>query len=591
MLNRFASHLSDPRRRQLVLLLGLMLIGSVAEMVSLAAVIPFISMLADPDWLSTAPVFYGAFNAVGVETEQSLQLAMVLMFLLFVLLAGSIRLILSFATNRFVYAVGRDLGIKLYERIISQPYAYHIGENSSDVIGRMNMINTVINGFMRPIMDGAVAMILALAIISALVVINPKLAMIATFTFGFLYLTVSAAFRVKLKSNGTIVAHSEATRVRLLQEGLGGIRDVILAGTQGLYVGAFASVELAFRRAQASNAFLAEAPRFIIEFIGIVLMVTLAYFLARDSGGLMDSLPVLAALALGAAKLLPLIQKIYAAWAQYSGNYRVMREVLIALDLPIPPDEGAADPAFQFKHGIRIEHLCFHYGNSPNHPVLTNVNVYIPKGARVGVFGKTGAGKSTLMDIIMGLLTPTNGRILVDDVELHAGNREAWRALIANVSQHVYLADASIRENIAISRPELNDDDARISDAAELAQLTDFIASTRRQYDTPVGERGVQLSGGQRQRIGIARAFFKGASILVLDEASSALDSRTEAAIMSSISHLGREVTIFIIAHRTQVLQDCDILLEVAEGRVVERDKDAMMHGWGDSRPIGEIPS
>ena len=568
LFREFLGHLEPRRRKQLALLLILMLAGSLSEIVTIGAVVPFISLMARPELAAEYSVLQEVFSALGWRDPDSLLLPMTIAFMSIVFIATGIRLLLIYASNKLVFAIGYDIGVKLYQVILQQPYAFHISQNTSDVIGNVNKVQILLTSFLRPAMDGVIAVILSVAILVALMLVDAATALAAGLLFAVVYFAVIRLFRGRLKRNSKIIASTQSTRIRSVQEGLGGIRDVILDANQPHYVGAFSRFDQQFRNAQAANAFLGQAPRFVIEAIGVALIVGLAYTLSLQSGGLVAALPTLAALALGAQRLLPLVQKIYLAWAQYTGNFNVFEDVLSSLNLPAREIRGGQKDSLSFQHEIKLDHVHFHYLQSEPE-VLTDINLTIPKGSRVGIVGITGSGKSTLMDILMGLLQPTRGRILVDGAAIAAENQHQWRQRIAHVPQHIYLSDSSITENIALGvRPDRIDSE-RVHRAARQAQIADFIESGRNGYDTRVGERGVQLSGGQRQRIGIARALYKSADVLVFDEASSALDTDTETAVMEAVDNLDPNLTLFIIAHRVQTLRKCDLIIRLEGGRVV----------------------
>ena len=581
LFREFLGHLAPRRRKQLVLLLGLMLVGSLAEIVTIGAVVPFISLMARPETAMEYPLLQNIFAQLGWQQPDSLVLPMSIAFVCVVLVATGIRLLLVYASNKFTFAVGHDIGVKLYHVMLHQPYAFHISQNTSEALGNLNKVQIVVAGVLRPIIEGIVAIVLSIAILIALMLVDAKTALTAGVLFAAMYLGIMKLFRKRLRRNGEIIAAAQGSRLRNIQEGLGGIRDVILDDNQAHYSGEFSKVDRRFRNAQAANAFLGQAPRFLVEAIGIGLIVALAYSLSLQSSGLLGALPVLAALALGAQRLLPLLQKIYLAWSQTTGNLQVLDDLISMLSLPVASRSNRRQDANTLPFDNRIEFENLHFGYLETEPeVLSNVNLSIPKGSRVGIIGKTGSGKSTLMDILMGLLEPTGGRIRVDGNAIDAENRNHWRQRIAHVPQHIYLSDASITENIALGVSSDNIDMNRVYRAARQAQIAEFVESHRQGYDTRVGERGVQLSGGQRQRIGIARALYKDADILVFDEASSALDTKTESAVMEAVDSLDPELTLFIIAHRVQTLRYCDIVIRLEGGRII---------AWGDyEKVVGE---
>ncbi|MFD2029636.1 ATP-binding cassette domain-containing protein [Ancylobacter dichloromethanicus] len=303
----------------------------------------------------------------------------------------------------------------------------------------------------------------------------------------------------------------------------------------------------------------------------MVVVAVVACVTSVNSGGIAAVLPTLGALALGAQRLLPLLQQIYGAWASSTGNRQLLLDLVDLLRQGAPP-ALATDAKLSFNEGVEIEHVGYRYAKD-GRSALVDINLSIPRGARIGIAGKTGSGKSTLMDIIIGLLEPSEGEIRVDGVPLTAANRYAWQRYIAHVPQAIFLSDASIAENIAFGVRYADIDLERVKHAAEQAELTDVIAALPQGYQTKVGERGVQLSGGQRQRIGIARALYKQASVLVFDEATSALDNETEAAVMSAIERLDRTLTLIVIAHRLSTLEGCDMIVRLENGRALVQEK------------------
>lgn len=546
-----------------------MLIGALAELVTIGAVVPFITLLARPEMAAELPVLQNLFAAMGWQNPEDLVLPMSLAFITIVILATATRLLLTYTSNKLIYAIGYDISVKLYRTILDQPYAYHIGQNTSEIIAGVNKVQILLQRLLKPVMQGMVALIVATGILAALLIVDAATALAAGIVFVAVYWIIIRLFRPRLRRNSQIISAAQGKRVKCIQEGLGGIRDVILDANQPYYVKSFASVDQRLRDAMATNAFLSQAPRYIVEMIGIALIVGLAFTLSLQPGGLVEALPVLGALALGAARLLPLIQQIYQAWASFSGNFKVMEDLLSLLALPHDQHRSGKAAELPFKHSLELQDIQFRYGPDLA-PVIEGLSVTIPKGARVGIVGKTGSGKSTLMDIVMGLLQPASGQLKVDGQIVDAARMPAWQDHIAHVPQHIYLSDASIAENIALGENPDQIDMERVRQAARQAQIADFIENHRQGYDTRVGERGIQLSGGQRQRIGIARALYKSnANVLVFDEASSALDMSTEAAVMEAANQLDPNLTVFIIAHRVQTLEQCDLVLRLEDGKLV----------------------
>jgi ATP-binding cassette subfamily B protein len=408
-----------------------------------------------------------------------------------------------------------------------------------------------------------ISCIILISIVAALFYINPTVALIAALGLGLSYVMITKGCSGRMAYNSALMAKEQTQVVKALQEGLGGIRDVLLDGTQPAYCHIYQRADEPLRRAQASITFISQSPRFVMESIGMVLFAALALGMAHGSQGMMTALPVLGALALGAQRLLPALQQGYAAWSSIIGYQSSTQEVLELLDQPLPPEASQPLPApLAFKKSIQFDSVKFRY-TSETPWVLDNLSFNIPKGTRVGFVGKTGSGKSTCLDLLMGLLKPSSGRIAVDGTVLDQRNLRSWQRNIAHVPQAIYLADTSLAENIAFGVPPENIDMKRVREAARQAHIADFIESSPQGYQALVGERGIRLSGGQRQRIGIARALYKQATVLVFDEATSALDHETEQAVMEAIEDLSADLTILIIAHRLATVKNCKQIIKL----------------------------
>jgi len=411
------------------------------------------------------------------------------------------------------------------------------------------------------------AIILFIGIFTALMLISPQIALGAGVIFGFAYYLITRIVRQKLHKNSECISQESVKVMKSLQEGLGGIRDVLLDGTQEVYCDIYRKADYPLRLAYGSNSFLSSSPRFIIEALGMILIVVLAYFLSQQgqAGGM--TIPVLGALALGAQRLLPVLQQMYSSITTIRGAKSILRDTLVLLNQPLPSTHLDSSGALSFIRDIQLNSIGFQYSLSGKW-VLKDISLSIPKGSRIGFMGATGGGKSTLLDILMGLLKPSEGSLLVDGVLVKSVNMRSWRSHIAHVPQSIYLTDTTIAQNIAFGVDSNLIDFERVKRAAGYAKLTQFIDELPEGYDTHVGERGVRLSGGQRQRIGIARALYKQADVLVFDEATSALDGNTEGEVMEAINSLSKDLTIILVAHRLTTLKSCDLVVEVAKGTI-----------------------
>lgn len=567
LLRRLWNHLPGKRRFQLVAVFGSMLASGFAEIVSLAAVVPFLTVLADPERLWSQPWVRAAAEARGLTEPDQLLLPVTILFAVAAVAAGAIRLVNLWLSGRVAAGTGSDLSQEAYRRTLHQPYAVHVARNSAAITTAViSHVDELIYGVLNPLLLVAVNVAVITAIAIGLVVIDPWVAFLTVLAFGGAYLAITLATKASLAANSREHAASNKALVQNVQEGLGAIRDVLLDHSQPYYLARYRDADWTIRQLRARSELLGGFPRFVIEAAGMAGVAALAYVLVKGQGGIAAALPVLGALALGAQRLLPALQQTYVSSTQMRNHVAGLQTVLDLLDQPAPDaDRPRAAPA-AFTESIALDDCSFRY--QPDLPlVLSDVSLVIQRGERVALVGPTGSGKSTLADILMGLLAPTSGRLLIDGHEVAP---ESWQANIAHVPQSIFLADTSIAENIALGIPAAEVDRWRLEAAARQAQIAGFIDSLPKGYATTVGERGVRLSGGQRQRIGIARALYKQAPVLVFDEATSALDDTTEKALMDTLAALSRDLTIIMIAHRLSTTAYCDRVITVSTGSLAE---------------------
>jgi ATP-binding cassette, subfamily B, bacterial PglK len=544
-----------------------MLIASLAEVISIGAVLPFLGILTAPEQVYQYPLMQPVIKILAITEPKQLILPLTILFISAALLAGVIRLILLYAMTRLSFATGAELSINIYRRTLYQEYEVHLSRNSSEVInGIITKTTMVIGKVISPTLNLISSIILFIGILVALFAINTTIALSASIGFGILYCMVIRYTKTHLKVSSKTIADQSTQMIKSLQEGLGGIRDVLIDGSQQFYCKLYRNADLPLRRASGKIAFIGASPRYAMEAIGMTLIAGLAYVMTQQESGVSAAIPVLGALALGAQRLLPALQQAYASYSAIKGSKSSFEDVLNLLDQPLP--EYAYQPLpkpINFVKEIKLNNLNFRYTeDSPW--VLKNINLSLKKGSRIGFMGKTGSGKSTLLDIIMGLLPATNGGLIIDQQPLNNQTRRAWQAHIAHVPQNIYLSDSTIEENIAFGIEKELINHQRVKKVAQQAQIAELIEQWKYGYQTFVGEKGIRLSGGQRQRIGIARALYKRANVLIFDEATSALDNETEQAVMNAIDDLGEEITILIIAHRLTTLKGCD--------KIIKLDKD-----------------
>ena len=572
MIKKLWQHLTKRRRKQFWLLLILMIVSSIMEIISIGAVVPFLGALTSPEEIYQHHLTQPLIQVLEITAPDQLLLPLTIIFIMATLIAATIRLLLLYASTRLSYATGADLSIDIYRRTLYQDYSIHTSRNSSEIINSIiTKTNTVIGHILVPLLTFISSVVIMLGIISIVFTINAQVALITFSIFAFLYWIITFLTKKALQKNSQLIADQSTQMVKSLQEGLGGIRDVLIDGTQEFYCKLYQSSDLSLRRASGDNLFIGSSPRHLMEAIGMILIAILAYTLTLQEGGVLVAIPILGALAIGAQKLLPVLQQVYSSYSTIKGANSSFIDVLNVLNQPL--SHGASQDLIKpisFKQEIVFKDLSFRYTKDTPW-ILKNVNLSFKKGETIGFIGGTGSGKSTLLDILMGLLPPTSGELLIDGVAITQENRRSWQMHISHVPQNIYLADSTIRENIAFGvRPD-KIKDHKVSQAAQQAQIVEMINNLKNKYKDFIGERGVQLSGGQRQRIGIARALYKDSNVLIFDEATSALDNKTEKKIMQQIAQLKFNQTVFIIAHRVTTLKQCDSIIRINKDYTIEK--------------------
>tara|TARA_Y100001968_G_C19447484_1_gene766250 strand:- start:896 stop:2578 length:1683 start_codon:yes stop_codon:yes gene_type:complete len=550
-----------------------MIFSSLAESVSLASVLPFLTVLVNPEALWENSFINYWSKTFGLTSANELMLPITLAFALAAVLAGIIRIINLWLSTHLGAAIGSDLSCEIYKRNLYQPYSIHLQRNSSNMIASATAeVNKLIGGFLNPCLSLISSSFLAISLVFTLLAINPRIAIGSGLTISLIYGIVVLLTNKRLKRIGKRAVKLNRDLIQTLQEGLGAIRDVLLDGSQEFYLSIHRKIDKPLRKTQATSAYLSAYPKFVLEPIGIAVIATIAYQLVID-GGIVKALPTLGTLALGAQRLLPIAQKIYEAISATQGSKASLNNILFNLNQELPDIKSITNTKpLYLRETIKFENVGFKY-NKYQVEIIKDLNINIRKGERVGIIGKTGSGKSTTVDLLMGLLYPTSGKVLIDGIDMHDERYKKmianWKASIAHVPQNIYLSDGCIYENIAFGTPKESIDKDLVKLAAKQAQISHYIENTNSGYESYVGERGIRLSGGQRQRIGIARALYKKAQVLVFDEATSALDTETENAVMNAIDNLNRELTIIMIAHRLTTVSRCDRIIKLENGKVV----------------------
>jgi len=548
----------------------LMVINSFTEVISIGAVIPFLGVLTAPEQVFLHPLSQPFIEYFRFTSPVQLIFPISILFGVLAVIAGLVRLLLAWYSIRLAFLTGSDLSIKIYYRTLFQPYSIHIERNSSEIINAIaTKSHAVVYRTLIPVLTIISSLLILTTILTALFSVAYEMALIALIGFGSIYGIIMFFTRTTLLENSRRVSEGSTEVIKVLQEGLGGIRDIIIDNSQNYHCKNYKLIERQLREAQSGIEFISSSPRYLMESLGMLLIAIIAYIQIREEVEIAHVIPLLGVLALSAQRLLPVLQQLYSSVSNIQGSRASLKETIEYLDQPLSKNQNdAPDNSLPFNKQIEIDNLSFKYRGT-THLILNGITLKINKGDRVGFIGETGSGKSTLLDIVMGLLEPTNGSVKVDGNILTADRILSWQKHIAHVPQTVFLSDATIMENIAFGVNKKDIDYERVKKVAKQAKLHDFINKLPKQYQTSVGERGVKISGGQRQRIGIARALYKKADILIFDEATSALDDETEKEVMKSIYRIDKDITVLIIAHRLSTLSSCSKIVKLSNGSLI----------------------
>jgi ABC-type multidrug transport system fused ATPase/permease subunit len=553
-------------------LLGVVLLAfgcSGAEVVSIGVLYPFLAIISGQELSSDTQVLDVIHRVFPMLSTRDPIFGVTAALVVTLVVAASFRILTTWSNARLTQVIGVELSADVFRRTMYQSYLCHVSRNSSEIIAALTgKVGMVFSGIIAPTLLLIQAAIISAVIIATLLIANWMVASLMMVFFGILYGIVIAVSKERLFVYGTRTSEMSNEIIKLLQESLGGIRDVLIDNSQEVYCRQFNEVSAGLRRVQANIMIVSNSPSYVIVTLGMIVLCMLgAYVVIRDHGS-SHVLPLLGVFALGAQRMLPMLQQAYGCWSSIHSSRQSFVDVLALMEQPAAPISTFLPEPLPFARSIELEDVSFRYPGRDTF-VLKNLVLRIVQGQKVGIFGVTGGGKSTLMDILMGLLPPTTGDLKVDGVVVAAPLQAAWRRNIAHVPQTIYLTDGSVLENIALGVPRDEINIERAMRAAKGAQIAETVASWSEGFQTVVGERGVRLSGGQRQRIGIARALYKQASVIVFDEATSALDSETEKGVIEVLNTLGSDITLLMIAHRISTLEGCDVIHEIVNGKVV----------------------
>ena len=544
-----------------------MIASGLSEFLTISAIIPFLFALNNPETIGQIPYIRNLLLSFNLITVKETITFITLFFILASLFSGFLRTINFWLSGKISALIGSDLSIKAYDIKLNDSYEKHVKQNSSEFL---NLIVTCVNRAILSIYCFSqiiTSLLIGIFIISALLIINWKAVLISFLLILICYLIFAFTIKKRMFNNSKKIITSSRIQIQIMQEGLGSVKDIILSGNYKPFYDEFIKADLVYRKLNAENKFLTVIPKYVVESLGISLIAFLGYLFLITGVNKELFIPLLGSLALGAQRLLPVTQQIYSNWSLLIGFKPDLCELLDVVEQKKNSEKYYFKP-YNLKESIKFENIAYNYGKKDK--AISNINLNIKAGETIGLIGRTGSGKSTTVDVLMGLLKPSKGKVLIDNKDLYQENQFLinWRRSIAHVPQSIYLSDNTFLMNIAFGVPLEKIDFNTVKIAAKEALISSFIESTSSGYRTKVGEYGVRLSGGQRQRIGIARAIYRlytsKINLLVLDESTSSLDKFTESKIIKVFEEK-KNLTKIIISHNLETLSSCNRIIDISQ--------------------------
>lgn len=573
-LKRFLYLLENHERKQVAFLLVMMLFMALIDMVGVASILPFMAVLTNPSIIETNNFINTLFQAsklFGIENTQEFLFSLGILVFILLLSSLSIRAITTYIQLRFVQMLDYSITKRLIEGYLHQPYSWFLNRHSADIGKNVLLEVAVIIRGIKYILEIIAKSMTTLALITLLFLANPKLTLITGFLLGGAYLIIFYFIRSYLRKIGKKRLENNELRFKAVIDAFGAAKEVKFGGLEQTYIKRYSEPTFIFAQTQASSGVISQIPRFILEAIAFGGVLLIILYMMLQSGSFTSVLPILTLYVFAGYRLMPALQHIYNSLTQLTFIGPSLERLIEDFKSLKPVISDVDQSNMSFDKSITLKNINYTYPNTSK-KVLKDINITIPKKSTVGLIGTTGSGKTTTVDIILGLLEAEKGTLEVDQQIITQKNVRAWQRNIGYVPQNIYLTDDTVAANIAFGVEDKDINQEAIEKACKIANLHDFITKELTfKYQTTIGERGVRLSGGQIQRIGIARALYHNPYVLVLDEATSALDNLTEKAVVDAINNLNKKITIILIAHRLNTVKNCDIIYKFEKGQIVSQ--------------------
>ncbi len=567
--------LSAQERKSAVFLIIMTIIMALLDMIGVASILPFIAVLTNPSLIETNLILNMMFktsNIFGVKTDQQFLFALGIFVFVLLIISLTFKALITYLQVRFVHMAQYTLAKRLVEGYLYQPYIWFLSRHSAD-LGKtiLSEVSQIISGGIKPLIELFSKSMVTIALITLLVIIDPKLALIVGLVLSGSYGVIFYFVKSYLKKIGEDRLKNNQLRFKSISEAFGASKDIKFRGLEEIYIKSFSIPAKIFALTQAASEIISQLPRFILEAIAFGGILLILLYTMNESASFNNALPIISMYVFAGYRLLPALQGIYGAFTSLAFAGPSLDKLYDDLKKLKPLKKKQDHEVLKLNKTITFKNLYYNYPNA-SRTALKDISLTIPAKSSVGLVGATGSGKTTIVDVILGLLEAQKGTLEVDGKIITNQNSKAWQRSIGYVPQHIYLSDDTVASNIAfgVDINDINQD--LVKKASKIANLHQFVMDELpKQYKTTVGERGVRLSGGQRQRIGIARALYHNPQVLILDEATSALDNQTEEAVMDAVNNLSKDITIILIAHRINTLKKCDIIFKIDKGQLIDQ--------------------
>jgi ABC-type multidrug transport system fused ATPase/permease subunit len=569
--------LSTGEHKRLGLLLIMMVAMALVDIIGVASILPFVSVLSNPSIIDTNFILNTIFQTskrFGVKNNEEFLFIFGIFVFSLLIISLTIKAITTYVQVRFVHMCEYSISKRLVENYLSQPYSWFLNQHSAD-LGKtiLSEVSYIVAGGIRPLLELLAKGVIAIALIILLIVVHPKIALIICFSMSGAYVLIFYLIRNYLNKTGNERLENNQIRFLSVSEAFSAVKEIKVGGLEKNYIKLFSNSSKTFAQNQANSQITSQLPRFILEAIAFGGVLLIILYIMAQTGSFNNALPIIALYVFAGYRLIPALQQIYSAFIQLTFIGPSIDKLTRDIKNLKPSTLNQNEDILSFNKKITLKNIHYNYPGT-SRTALKDINLTIPAKSIVGLVGPTGSGKTTTVDIILGLLEPQKGTLQVDGKNITKKNSRSWQRCIGYVPQHIYLSDDTVAGNIAFGVNPQDINLSAVKKAAKIANIHEFVLELLpNKYQTRIGERGVKLSGGQRQRIGIARALYQSPKVLVLDEATSALDNLTEQVVMKSIYNLDQVMSIIIIAHRLNTVKNCDIIFKFDKGKIINQGK------------------